>query len=77
MTGRQIELIDKRIKMADDVIEFCEGAIRDAIYTEDGLDGGAGWKVLQMLYGYWKEHCPERYKRYQEELRDIEKQPLD
>jgi hypothetical protein len=31
------------------VLDFCEGAIRDAIWCEDGLDGAAGEAVLAMI----------------------------
>jgi len=36
-------------KKASEVIDFCKGAIDDAIYSEDGLDGLAGEAVLNMI----------------------------
>lgn len=32
-----------------ETLEFAKGAIMDAIYLEDGLDGAAGEAVLEMI----------------------------
>lgn len=34
------------------VMRFCEGAINDAILSEDGLDGAAGEGVLKMIAAF-------------------------
>lgn len=38
-----------RLDEALECLQFCEGAIRDAIYCEDGLDGSAGETVLKWI----------------------------
>lgn len=47
------------------VLFACYRAIEDAIYTEDGLDGDAGGKVLDMII----PHLSDEYKQI---LRDEE-----
>ena len=39
-----------------EALEFCEGAILDAIACEDGLDGAAGYRVLMMIWPVLEKH---------------------
>ena len=41
--------IEARLKEHKNAREFARGAIGDAIYLEDGLDGGAGQIVINMI----------------------------
>ncbi len=43
---------------AREVIEFCKGALEDAIYCEDGLDGLAGERVIKMIVD-WQSRIKE------------------
>ena len=42
-------LIEAAIREHKNALEFARGAIEDAIYSEDGLDGGAGQIVINMI----------------------------
>ena len=42
-------LIEAAVKEHKNALEFARGAIGDAIYLEDGLDGGAGQIVINMI----------------------------
>jgi hypothetical protein len=55
MPNPMTEPKDEKLLAAADVIDFCAGAIMDAIYTEDGLDGSVGENVLQMV-AEWKKY---------------------
>ena len=46
---RIIKDLKEKLAEANEVIEFCEGAIIDAIGCEDGLDGATGERILQMI----------------------------
>jgi hypothetical protein len=37
------------VEALNNVLDFAVGAITDAIYHEDGLDGGTGERVLQLI----------------------------
>ena len=45
----QIDELKARLKEHKNALEFARGAIGDAIYLEDGLDGGAGQIVINMI----------------------------
>lgn len=49
---------EEKIKKLVDALEFAQGAIFDAIFTEDGLDGAAGEKVLKVIVSslYFANH---------------------
>lgn len=54
-----------RVRALDAALDFAVGAIADAIYREDGLDGAAGEGVLQILaeakkYGTCNQRSVER-----------------
>jgi len=40
---------------SQDVLFLCYRTIEDAIYLEDGLDGDAGQKVLEMIVPHLKQ----------------------
>ena len=40
---------DKKIYDLLNLLEFAEGAIMDAILSEDGLDGDSGMRVLRAI----------------------------
>ncbi len=66
---------DERIKEAETALEFCKSAIEDAIYLEDGLDGGAGEAVVKQILDYYEKYRRDLYKDHQEELKKRSKQP--
>ena len=43
-----------KLQACETVLEFATGAITDAIYTEEGLDGVAGERVLTIIAEYRK-----------------------
>jgi len=45
----QIDELKARLKEHKNALEFARGAIGDAIYLEDGLDGGTGQIVINMI----------------------------
>ena len=45
----QIDELKARLKEHKNALEFARGAIGDAIYLEDGLDGDAGQIVINMI----------------------------
>ena len=45
----QIDELKARLKEHKNALEFARGAIGDAIYLEDGLDGDAGEIVINMI----------------------------
>jgi hypothetical protein len=47
-------------------LEFAAGAIEDAIYRDDGLDGASGEAVLAVLREAWPE-LPERPRKLWDE----------
>ena len=64
----QIEAAERGAKeKLHSVLDFCKGAIEDAIYTEDGLDGSAGQSVIEMIDKAQKglasgcQHCLLQY----------------
>jgi hypothetical protein len=60
-TGQSI--LDQRAKLIE-ACEFASGAIEDAIGLEDGLDGGTGEAVLEMLdKAVGRDLCPTKGQR--------------
>jgi len=47
---------DVNLRQLLDCLEFAHGAIGDAIATEDGLDGAAGEKVIEMIEEQLAKH---------------------
>jgi len=45
----ELQVLYVRARAMRVALEFAEGAIGDAVYTEDGLDGDAGKAVLDMI----------------------------
>ena len=50
------DIADKEKKELISALEFSHGAIIDAIYNEDGLDGGAGLMVIKVIEGLFNKH---------------------
>lgn len=44
-----LETTEARARELEEALGFAEGAIENAIYTEDGLDGNTGKAVLDMI----------------------------
>jgi len=52
----RLEALKEEMKKLLDCCEFSHGAIVDAIAAEDGLDGRAGEKVIQMIEEQLTKH---------------------
>lgn len=62
-----IETPKSQLQALIEATEFAAGAIEDAIYLEDGLDGAAGEATLKMLRDA-NPTIPERPRRIWEEV---------
>lgn len=73
----RLEAAESKINL---VLYFCKGAIRDAVESEDGLDGAAGESVVAMIEaarkGFYEgcRHCDfvraEGFRSGQERMRE-------
>ena len=54
--AERIRKLEAHLATAMDALQFAEGAIIDAVAHEDGLDGAAGYAVLQIIWTELKKH---------------------
>ena len=66
-----IDAQERELAVLRTALEFAEGAIENAIYTEDGLDGDTGKAVLDMINPLIR--TPEEMK---ERAKEIAKWPV-
>ena len=62
--AERIRKLEAHLATAMDALQFAEGAIIDAVAHKDGLDGAAGYAVLQIIWTELKKHgCGDKRNR--------------
>jgi hypothetical protein len=55
----ELAKLQAQLLNATNLLEICKGAIDDAIYCEDGLDGATGQDIIKLINELLKENPPK------------------